>query len=51
MKRRQFLASSAMAVAAASMGTQAWAKKKDKPIGLQLYSLRQVINNDVKGTI
>jgi sugar phosphate isomerase/epimerase len=51
MKRREFLASSAMAMAAVSMGNQAWAKKKDKPIGLQLYSLRQVINKDVKGTI
>ena len=40
-----------MAMAAASMGNHAWAKKKDKPTGLQLYSLRDVINNDVKGTI
>jgi sugar phosphate isomerase/epimerase len=51
MKRREFLASSAMAVAAASIGIQACSKKKDNPIGLQLYSLRDVINQDVKGTI
>jgi len=52
MKRREFLASGAMAVAGASMLNDAWSKSlKDKPIGLQLYSLRQVINKDVKGTI
>jgi sugar phosphate isomerase/epimerase len=52
MKRREFLASTAMAVAGASLVNPAWAKPaKDKPIGLQLYTLRQVINNDVKGTL
>jgi sugar phosphate isomerase/epimerase len=52
MKRRQFLASSAMAVAGASFVNSGWAMPaKEKPIGLQLYSLRQVINKDVKGTI
>src|SRR5688572_17514420 len=52
MKRREFLASSAMAVAGASVLNDGWAKvQKGKPIGLQLYTLRQVINTDVKGTI
>src|SRR5689334_21063615 len=52
MKRRKFLSNTAMAVAGASLLNEAWARPaKDKPIGLQLYTLRQVINNDVKGTI
>lgn len=51
MKRREFLAGSAMAVAGAAMLNDGWAKSKAKPIGLQLYTLRQVINKDVKGTI
>jgi sugar phosphate isomerase/epimerase len=51
MKRREFLASSALAVAGATMLSDGWSKGKDKPIGLQLYTLRQVINKDVKGTI
>src|SRR5690242_6635011 len=54
MKRREFLASTAMAVAGASVLGDVLAQGKgkgSKPIGLQLYTLRQVINNDVKGTI
>src|SRR6187399_1698232 len=52
MKRREFLSSTAMAVAGASLANHAWAANaKVKPIGLQLYTLRQVINKDVKGTI
>jgi sugar phosphate isomerase/epimerase len=52
MKRREFLSSTAMAVAGASLANTAWAAlAKEKPIGLQLYTLRQVINKDVKGTI
>lgn len=51
MKRRTFLAKSAMAVAGSTLVGSAWAKGKAKPIGLQLYTLRQVINKDVKGTL
>jgi len=41
-----------MAVASASVLSEAWAQGKGgKPIGLQLYTLRQVIGKDVKGTI
>jgi sugar phosphate isomerase/epimerase len=53
MKRREFLSTTAMAVGGAAVLGDSWAqgKGKGKPIGLQLYTLRQVINKDVKGTI
>lgn len=51
MERRQFIKQGALAVAGASLFTSALADKgkAGKAIGLQLYTLRDVINNDVKG--
>ena len=52
MKRRTFIHSPAMAVAAAGLGTAAWATGAYKSkIGLQLYSLRDVIGKDPKGIL
>jgi sugar phosphate isomerase/epimerase len=54
MKRRTFIQSAALAVAGAGLATSAWAapgsKYKNK-IGLQLYSLRDIINKDPKGVL
>ncbi len=53
MKRRTFIQSSALAVAGAGLASSAWAadsKYKNK-VGLQLYSLRDVINKDPKGVL
>lgn len=51
MKRREFITQSALALAGTAWGVDAMAKKKAGAIGLQLYTLRQVINQDVKGTL
>jgi sugar phosphate isomerase/epimerase len=50
MERRKFLKQGALALAGAGIVSQGWAApKKGKAIGLQLYTLRDVINKDVKG--
>lgn len=50
MKRRQFLAKSAAAGVAAVTTCPAWAiSKKEMPIGVQLYSIREVIGSDIQG--
>jgi sugar phosphate isomerase/epimerase len=52
MKRRTFIQSSALAIAGAGLGTSAWAAGGYKSkVGLQLYSLRDVIGKDPKGIL
>ncbi|HEV8512250.1 MAG TPA: sugar phosphate isomerase/epimerase [Cyclobacteriaceae bacterium] len=50
MKRRQFIQTAAVASAAAFLPSFAFAKGKRK-IGIQLYTLRDVIFKDVQGTL
>jgi len=50
MKRRQFIQTAAVASAAALIPSFAFAKSKKK-IGIQLYTLRDVIFKDVQGTL
>jgi sugar phosphate isomerase/epimerase len=50
MKRRQFIQTSALAAAAAALPSFAFTSPKRK-IGLQLYTLRDVIFKDVQGTL
>jgi len=50
MKRRQFIQTTAVASAAALIPSFAFAKSKRK-IGIQLYTLRDVIFKDVQGTL
>jgi len=50
MKRRQFIQTAAVASAAAFIPSFAFAKSKRK-IGIQLYTLRDVIFKDVQGTL
>ena len=50
MKRRQFLQTAAAASAAALIPSFAWAGPKRK-VGIQLYTLRDVIFKDVEGTL
>jgi sugar phosphate isomerase/epimerase len=49
MKRRHFIQAS-LAAASATM-LPSFSFKEVRPVGLQLYSLRDVIKNDVKGTL
>jgi sugar phosphate isomerase/epimerase len=52
MKRRTFIQSSALAVVGAGLGTSAFAMGGYKSkVGLQLYSLRDVIGKDPKGVL
>ncbi len=52
MKRRTFIRQTAATLAGVALAGDVWAKKsKGKAIGLQLYTLRQVIHKDVKGTL
>lgn len=52
MKRRAFIQSTALAVAGAGLGTSALAMGGYKSkIGLQLYSLRDIIGKDPKGVL
>ncbi len=48
MKRRQFIQTS-MIAASAAMIAPAFGRAEKKQVGLQLYTLRDVIKNDVKG--
>lgn len=50
MKRREFLQTSSLALAGALV-LPSFTKASKNKIGLQLYSLRDVIKNDVKGTL
>jgi sugar phosphate isomerase/epimerase len=50
MKRREFIQQSALATAGA-FALSSFTSKKQSDIGLQLYTLRDVINRDVKGTL
>jgi hypothetical protein len=50
MKRRQFIQLSAASIAAATLPSFKFIEPRKK-IGLQLYSLRDVIFKDVKGTL
>jgi sugar phosphate isomerase/epimerase len=54
MKRRTFIQSSALAMAGAGIASSVWAgtgsKYKNK-VGLQLYSLRDIIGKDPKGVL
>jgi sugar phosphate isomerase/epimerase len=54
MKRRMFIQSAALAVAGAGITSSSWAvagSKYKKKIGLQLYSLRDIISKDPKAVL
>jgi sugar phosphate isomerase/epimerase len=49
--RREFLGSAAAGVAAMGLEPLAFAKKMDMPLGVQLYTVRSVLPNDIPGTL
>ncbi len=49
--RREFLKISGAAAAATFAGKQAWAARVNLPIGLQLYSVRELLPKDFGGTL
>ena len=51
MNRREFVQSTALAVTAMALSSSSFTLYNKRKIGLQLYSLRDVILKDVKGTL
>lgn len=49
--RRSFLAMSGAAVAGSALASEAGAAKKQVPVGLELYSVRDELAKDLKGTV
>jgi sugar phosphate isomerase/epimerase len=51
LTRRKFVESAAAASAALALEPALLAKKADRPLGVQLYTVRSVIQNDLPGTL
>ncbi len=51
LTRREFLGDAATGLAAVALAPGAFAKKVDRPLGVQLYTVRSVLQNDVPGTL
>ncbi|MDE3149703.1 MAG: hypothetical protein KGL37_09565, partial [Acidobacteriota bacterium] len=51
LTRREFFGDAAMGLAAFALEPMAIAKKMDRPLGVQLYTVRSVIQNDLPGTL
>jgi len=51
LTRREFLGDAAAFAAAAALTPQTFAKKIERPIGVQLYTVRNILQNDVPGTL
>ena len=49
--RREFLGDAAAGLAAIALDPMAFAKKMERPIGVQLYTVRSIIQNDLPGTL
>jgi sugar phosphate isomerase/epimerase len=49
--RREFLGNAAVGLAAMGMGKLATAKELDRPLGVQLYTVRSLVGNDFPGTL
>jgi sugar phosphate isomerase/epimerase len=49
--RREFLGSAAVGLAALGMEPLAFAKETDRPLGVQLYTVRSLVGNDFPGTL
>ncbi|HEX8711606.1 MAG TPA: sugar phosphate isomerase/epimerase [Terracidiphilus sp.] len=51
LTRREFVGSAAASLAAAALAPAAFAKAAEPPIGVQLYTVRDVLPKDVAGTL
>src|SRR5580698_2717303 len=51
LTRRKFVGSAAAASAALALEPALLAKRADRPLGVQLYTVRSVIQNDLAGTL
>jgi sugar phosphate isomerase/epimerase len=51
LTRREFMGDAAAGLAATAWAPQAFAKELDRPIGVQLYTVRNLLQTDVPGTL
>jgi sugar phosphate isomerase/epimerase len=51
LTRREFAGSAVAGVAAFALGSQAFGKMMDRPLGVQLYTVRSILQNDLPGTL
>jgi sugar phosphate isomerase/epimerase len=51
LTRREFVGTAAAGVAAMAVAPAAFGKKADQPLGVQLYTVRSIIQNDLPGTL
>jgi sugar phosphate isomerase/epimerase len=51
LTRREFVQNAAAGAATLALAPTALAKKSDRPVGVQLYTVRTVLQNDVPGTL
>jgi len=49
--RREFLAGAVAGLAVSALNSTAYAKKMDRPLGVQLYTVRSIIEQDLAGTL
>jgi sugar phosphate isomerase/epimerase len=51
LTRREFAGSAAAGAAAFALGSRAFGKMMDRPLGVQLYTVRSILQNDLPGTL
>jgi sugar phosphate isomerase/epimerase len=51
LTRRKFVGNAAAGVAALALDRKAFAKAEERPIGVQLYTVRSILPNDIAGTL
>jgi sugar phosphate isomerase/epimerase len=51
LTRREFVQNATAGLAAMAVAPRGYAKKADRPVGVQLYTVRSVLQNDVPGTL
>jgi sugar phosphate isomerase/epimerase len=51
LTRREFVGTAAAGAAAFAVAPAAFAKNSDRPLGVQLYTVRSIIDNDLPGTL
>jgi sugar phosphate isomerase/epimerase len=51
LTRREFVGGAAAGLAVSALETRAFAKSSDGPLGVQLYTVRSLVQNDLPGTL
>jgi sugar phosphate isomerase/epimerase len=51
LTRREFVGGAAAGLAVSALETRVFAKSSDRPLGVQLYTVRSLVQNDLPGTL